>query len=140
METRLKSANSVAFNCSSPQPKDVSLRKTSSATRRDELEAVDPRHLFYVSIYLSTDVTTYQYLTNICYHHKIILILLVSVSPDIDECKLNICERGCVNSVGSYQCSCPAGYQLALDGHHCEGRVFAFIYQPIGVSLANNLK
>ena len=108
---------------------------------------MDPRQLFYISIYLlinirqdSTNITTYQYLTNIYYHCKIILIFLVSVSLDIDECKLNICERGCVNSIGSYQCSCPAGYQLALDGHHCEGRVFEFIYQPIGVKLANNLK
>ena len=102
---------------------------------------MDPRQLFYVSIYLlinirqdSTNDTTYHYLTNIYYRCKIIFkILLVSVSLDIDECKLNICERGCVNSIGSYQCSCPAGYQLALDGHHCEGRVFEFINQPIGV-------
>ena len=100
-----------------------------------------PRQVFYVSICLlisirqdSTNVASYQYLTNIYYRCKIIFkILLVSVSLDIDECKLNICERGCVNSIGSYQCSCPAGYQLALDGHHCEGRVFEFIYQPIGV-------
>ncbi|XP_013396588.1 uncharacterized protein LOC106163529 [Lingula anatina] len=41
---------------------------------------------------------------------------------DIDECSANTdgCEHNCTNSVGSYTCSCNAGYSLAVDNHSCQ--------------------
>ena len=43
---------------------------------------------------------------------------------DRDECSLNTdhCEHNCINSVGSYTCTCDSGYELASDGLHCSGR------------------
>ena len=31
------------------------------------------------------------------------------------------CEQNCVNTVGSYTCSCNTGYTLNSDGHNCDG-------------------
>lgn len=50
-------------------------------------------------------------------------------SPDIDECALaavtglQACQANaeCRNSPGSFTCSCPAGYVMALDGQGCVG-------------------
>ncbi|XP_064614093.1 fibrillin-2-like [Liolophura sinensis] len=41
---------------------------------------------------------------------------------DIDECDtLNGgCSDGCVNTVGSYRCSCASGYGVAKDGFNCQ--------------------
>ena len=40
---------------------------------------------------------------------------------DIDECieNDNDCAQTCVNTRGSYLCSCDPGYHLASDGHSC---------------------
>lgn len=50
-------------------------------------------------------------------------------SPDIDECALaavtglQACQANaeCRNSPGSFTCSCPAGYVMALHGQGCVG-------------------
>ena len=41
---------------------------------------------------------------------------------DTDECieDLHDCEN-CINTVGSYNCSCHAGYRLSIDGITCDG-------------------
>ena len=31
------------------------------------------------------------------------------------------CEQNCVNTIGSYTCSCNTGYTLDSDGHNCDG-------------------
>ena len=42
---------------------------------------------------------------------------------DIDECALETdqCYQNCHNNVGSYTCSCIAGYTLNSDGFSCDG-------------------
>ena len=41
---------------------------------------------------------------------------------DIDECseQKNLCAFRCYNLQGTYQCTCPKGFQLSDDGKHCE--------------------
>ena len=42
---------------------------------------------------------------------------------DVNECNTNNggCEHFCTNSIGSYDCSCRVGYDLAFDFHGCDG-------------------
>ena len=47
-------------------------------------------------------------------------ILTESIIIDIDECDLQYCDHGCVNLVGSYNCTCRSGYQL-IGPHRCFG-------------------
>ncbi|XP_026645393.1 hemicentin-1 [Microtus ochrogaster] len=40
---------------------------------------------------------------------------------DIDECQnRDTCQHECKNTIGSYQCVCPPGYQLMLNGKTCQ--------------------
>uniref|UniRef100_A0A0P6K8T2 Fibulin-7 isoform 1 n=1 Tax=Heterocephalus glaber TaxID=10181 RepID=A0A0P6K8T2_HETGA len=46
---------------------------------------------------------------------------------DVNECELygqegrpRLCMHACVNTPGSYRCSCPSGYQTLADGKSCE--------------------
>ena len=57
--------------------------------------------------------------------HSILDTITSGSSADIDECDRGNggCSDGCTNTEGSYQCSCPEGYQLMEDGHTCEGEV-----------------
>ena len=43
---------------------------------------------------------------------------------DIDECSENShdCEQVCVNTPGSFTCSCGEGYEALYDGRSCVGR------------------
>ena len=50
------------------------------------------------------------------------LYTLLSFCTDIDECEnRDICQHECKNTFGSYQCICPPGYQLMLNGKTCQG-------------------
>ena len=51
------------------------------------------------------------------YKYSILLVL-----PDVDECTAGVCNQGCRNTYGSYQCVCNTGYQLG-DQHTCNGTV-----------------
>ena len=44
-------------------------------------------------------------------------------TADIDECdiKEDICEHNCINTEGSFNCSCREGYLLSTDGRNCTG-------------------
>ena len=46
------------------------------------------------------------------------------VFSEIDECSEGIssCNMQCVNTIGSYYCSCFLGFQLMSDNHTCEGK------------------
>ncbi len=42
---------------------------------------------------------------------------------DFDECSFHSpCEHECNNLEGSYECLCPSGYRLDVDGHSCIGK------------------
>ncbi|RLV96991.1 hypothetical protein DV515_00012290 [Chloebia gouldiae] len=45
------------------------------------------------------------------------------VPTDIDECSINRggCKFGCINTPGSYQCTCPAGCKLHWNKKDCVG-------------------
>ena len=47
---------------------------------------------------------------------------------DINECSSNNggCGGTCVNTAGSYHCTCPAGYSLAPNSHTCNGKLVRF--------------
>ena len=49
---------------------------------------------------------------------------LLSLFLDLNECSNSNggCNSTCSNSIGSYSCSCEAGYQLAVNLHDCKGR------------------
>lgn len=58
-------------------------------------------------------------------------------STDIDECIVNgvMCRNGrCVNTGGSFQCICNAGFELTPDGKNCIGNDgHSFIYSNYGI-------
>ena len=57
----------------------------------------------------------------ICINFSIILLLHISI--DINECETanGGCEHNCTNTIGSFFCSCYAGYQLDENGLNCSG-------------------
>jgi hypothetical protein len=52
-----------------------------------------------------------------------------SAYSDIDECAENSdqCAQNCRNIVGSYVCSCNAGYTLNGDGRRCDGKTVGMV-------------
>ena len=48
---------------------------------------------------------------------------------DINECSLSNggCAQVCNNTIGSYVCSCNAGYNLENDNHTCSGYFYLFL-------------
>lgn len=43
---------------------------------------------------------------------------------DVDECLLRTsCQHECRNTIGSFQCLCPPGYQLLPNGRSCKGKI-----------------
>ena len=48
---------------------------------------------------------------------------LQCINADINECAngQDQCEQNCHNTVGSYTCSCWAGYRLDSNGQNCSG-------------------
>lgn len=45
-------------------------------------------------------------------------------STDIDECLggHSLCSQSCTNTIGSYQCACNPGFELAADGQTCTSK------------------
>lgn len=57
--------------------------------------------------------------------HFPLLLLCLQFCLDIDECIVNgvMCRNGrCVNTEGSFQCICNAGFELTPDGKNCIGK------------------
>ena len=57
------------------------------------------------------------------YANNIILLSIINFVLDINECSTNNggCEHNCVNTIGSFTCSCNTGYSLT-SGLHCSGK------------------
>ena len=53
----------------------------------------------------------------------IFVIIIYNLLSDVDECTLGIngCNQNCVNTEGSYLCSCFAGYHLMSNQKTCVG-------------------
>lgn len=47
--------------------------------------------------------------------------IYVFTSTDRDECLSNPCEQLCINTIGSFECTCMSGYELQIDEITCEG-------------------
>ena len=54
---------------------------------------------------------------SILYHCSFFCMKLL----DVDECSLNVCDQQCLNTEGSFSCSCEAGYTLNEDKVSCTG-------------------
>ena len=54
----------------------------------------------------------------------------IHIYIDVDECATDNggCMQICINTVGSYECSCEAGYSMKSDGHTCAGNVNLFTH------------
>lgn len=54
---------------------------------------------------------------------KSVATLLLHIASDVDECAAgsDMCAQNCQDTVGSYTCSCRAGYSLNADGRTCRG-------------------
>jgi len=55
--------------------------------------------------------------------YNVCLLSLYLNFTDIDECsspRLNGCSQNCVNTLGSFKCSCEAGFKANVT--QCEGR------------------
>ena len=72
-----------------------------------------------------------NYTLNTDHHHcdgmivNITLYLLSIHFIDVNECSLGIdqCNQNCVNTPGSYQCYCNAGYHLMSEEKTCAGKL-----------------
>ncbi|XP_036884507.1 bone morphogenetic protein 1 isoform X1 [Sturnira hondurensis] len=54
----------------------------------------------------------------------------VNFFKEVDECSRPSrggCEQRCLNTLGSYKCSCDPGYELAPDKRHCEAACGGFL-------------
>ena len=58
---------------------------------------------------------------------------------DIDECRERlICDHYCINTLGSYRCSCKENYQLKTDKHTCTIRTNQKYILPSLIGLFDN--
>ena len=70
--------------------------------------------------------------------HHFFSISIHYSQPDLDECTKGTqdCTDGCVNTEGSYYCTCPGGYELKGDKATCVGELNSSIqYNTIASKL-----
>ena len=82
---------------------------------------------------------------SLCVYHSLVLAtFLVLKFIDIDECSKSItaiCPRGsrCINTNGSYTCTCNEGYFLLQnstgDINRCEGKLISNNYQYVKINI-----
>lgn len=63
---------------------------------------------------------------------SVTVLLCIIYCTDVDECLLRKpCQHECRNTIGSFKCSCPPGYQLLPNGRNCKGKcLFGFLLSP----------
>ena len=65
-----------------------------------------------------------------CWYVQYIVIITYSfvLIKDIDECAnmtlASLCSQRCINNIGSYECQCNSGYELAGDKRTCNGKCY----------------
>ena len=52
------------------------------------------------------------------------MLVILFLFPDINECDMGThrCEHNCVNTEGSYRCTCRRGFTLSSDLYSCNGK------------------
>ena len=69
-----------------------------------------------------------MHMSHTCYFTSVLYCAIFHPIIDVDECTdpeyadVIPCTLGCKNTVGSYECTCPDGYNLATDGYTCTGK------------------
>ena len=94
--------------------------------------------------------TTYIFSCHACFHLPLGRLYGQWVVPwqlmdlfyiDINECSLSNggCAQVCNNTIGSYVCSCNAGYNLENDNHTCSGYFYLFLLWIIVTQISMNV-
>ena len=70
-------------------------------------------------------------------------VFIGDVIPDVNECApnggLGPCQQVCTNTIGSFYCSCYAGYAISADGRNCQGKGSIW-FASLKCSLVHNLR
>ena len=58
-------------------------------------------------------------------------VYIMLLQTDINECEESkeLCEHNCINTNGSYYCSCNLGYVLEDNNSSCDGKLYKAIIQ-----------
>ena len=60
---------------------------------------------------------------------------------DINECTPSApCEQVCINTPGSFQCSCNAGYVMDSNGRNCTGAFIALYHEKSHILALQKLR
>ncbi len=65
-------------------------------------------------------------LAMVIYFLKVVKFIFSFINfQDINECSTNNggCSNNCTNTIGSYFCSCPLGFQLQSDQRTCKSKL-----------------
>ncbi|XP_016112004.1 hemicentin-1 [Sinocyclocheilus grahami] len=104
------------FSCACPSGFTIS---TESNTCRDIDECTQGSHLCHPNQQCVNTVGTYRCQAKCGLGFKPSLV--GTSCEDIDECAFKKpCQHECRNTIGSYQCTCPPGYQLLSNGRTCK--------------------
>lgn len=101
------------------------------------------RYSVFIALAFTWNVPETRYLLVAVLFHSIVHLKFVHLfSKDVDECKegTSSCEFGCVNTVGSYTCSCLPGYVLNRDGKTCRGTYFMVLKNQTFIGYSHEIK